>query len=144
MTVWNFVLFKIGHVFRIFNICFANNSHFPDNLKFSSDSSTSCSSLEKQNLSWYINICVECILPTILDPCTLIYMHLRALFCDHATPSVRAVFCVACMHLEYVHHAVLGGGEVLADIVTLGSYVNWYVNSVLQFSFFVLHREFQI
>ena len=47
------------------------------------------------------------------------------------------------MHLEKVDHAVLGGGggrltpcprDVLADIVTLGSGVNWYVNSVLQFS----------
>ena len=50
------------------------------------------------------------------------------------------------MHLENVDHAVLGGGgveessdpsprDVLADIVTLASGVNWYVNSVLQFSF---------
>ena len=37
-----------------------------------------------------------------------------------------------------------GGGEVLADIFTLGSYVNWYVNSVLQLSFFVLHRGIPI
>ena len=52
--------------------------------------------------NWHIDLHVEYILHTIFDLCTLKYMYLRTLFCDHATSSFRAVPHLRCIHVWWM------------------------------------------